>query len=106
MLSILGLFRVMQLKTEITKNSILIHFSPFFKRKFNWSDISSSEVVDYGFIGYGIRLGTKYGTVYNTGGKNGLAIVLKNGKKYCIGTQRENEMKDVIESLQKTNYND
>ena len=72
MISIVVLFRMMQLKTEINKKAILIHFSPFFKSKFEWSDIISFEFVNYGFVGYGIRFGTKYGTVYNIGGNKGL----------------------------------
>ena len=99
MLSILVLFRVMQLKTEITKRTIKIQYFPFFKTQFHWSDIKSSEVVNYGFVGYGIRIGTKYGTVYNTSGNKGLAIELKSGKKYCIGTQRDNELKAVVDQL-------
>jgi len=99
MLSILVLFRVMQLKTEITKRTIKIQYFPFFKTQFHWSDIKSSEVVNYGFVGYGIRIGTKYGTVYNISGNKGLAIELKGGKKYCIGTQRDNELKAVVDQL-------
>ena len=99
MLSLLVLFRIIQLKTEITKKSIRIHFFPFFKTQFHWSDVKSSAVVNYGFVGYGIRIGTKYGTVYNTSGNKGLAIELKNGKKYCIGTQKENELKTAVDQL-------
>lgn len=99
MLSLLVLFRIIQLKTEITINSIKVHFFPFFKTQFHWSDVKSSEVVNYGFVGYGIRIATKYGTVYNTSGNKGLAIELKNGKKYCIGTQKESELKTVVDQL-------
>ena len=49
---------------------------------------------------YGIRLGSKYGTVYNMSGDKGLAIELNNGKKFVIGTQKELELKKVVEKCQ------
>ncbi len=94
------LFKIIYLKTEITKHEITIHFSPFTKRKFAWSDIEKARVLNYGFIGgWGIRLWTKFGTAYNIKGSIGLAIELKNGKKYLIGTQKGDLMKTSIEGL-------
>ena len=55
--------------------------------------------MNYGFVGYGIRLGSKYGTVYNMKGNRGLAIELNNGKKFVIGTQKEMELKNVVEKM-------
>ncbi len=37
----------------------------------------------------GIRVWTKYGTVYNAQGKIGLSIKLKSGKQFVIGTQKK-----------------
>ena len=77
-----------------------MRFFPFVKKEFQWSEIQKSKVVNYGFVGgWGIRLFTKYGTVYNIRGNKGLAIELKNGKKYLIGTQKEEEMKKFINGL-------
>jgi hypothetical protein len=92
----------MYLKTEIDEDSIRIKFFPFANKVFHWKDIAKAEVVNYGFVGgWGIRIGTKYGTVYNIKGQQGLAIQLKNGKKRCIGTQKEAELKAVIAQLHK-----
>ncbi len=44
----------------------------------------------------GIWLFTKYGTVYNTRGNKGLALELKNGKKFLIGTQKMEELSEVV----------
>nr|WP_315263057.1 hypothetical protein [uncultured Flavobacterium sp.] len=44
--------------------------------------------MNYKFLGFGVRLFTSYGTVYNTKGDTGLAIELKCGKKILIGTQK------------------
>ena len=95
--ALIGLFLMMKLKTEIDENGIRIRFVPFTSKQVRWSDIKSIEVVEYGFVGgWGIRLGTKYGTVYNIKGKNGLAIELKNGKKFLVGTQRQAELEQVV----------
>lgn len=106
MLAVLFLFWKMVLKTEITDDYISIKFYPFVDTRFQWSDIISREIVNYGFVGYGIRIGTTYGTVYNTRGNKGLSIQLKNGKKYCIGTQREVELKSVIDQMNQNKSDD
>jgi hypothetical protein len=97
MLSFVGFFWMMELSTEINEVSIRMKFFPFINKNIKWADIKSAEVVNYGFVGgWGIRMGTKYGLVYNIRGNKGLAIELKNRKKICIGTQKENELKAVI----------
>ena len=59
-----------------------------------------AEIVNYEFVGgWGIRLWTKYGTVYNTKGDKGLAIELQNGKKFLIGTQKATELSKIIEKV-------
>ncbi len=98
--SILFLFRFMKLKTEIDKHCIRWEFVPFTKKRVLWSEVKSARTVNYGFVGgWGIRLGSKYGTVYNTRGNKGLAVELKNGKKFCIGTQREDDLEKVISKI-------
>jgi hypothetical protein len=94
--SIIAMFWFIRLITEIDKEEIRINFFPFVKKQISWKEIKSVEIVNYGFVGWGIRLWTKYGTVYNTKGNRGLAIELLNGEKYLIGTQRENEVKEMI----------
>ena len=85
--------------TEITNGGIKMRFVPFVKKEIQWSELKSAKIVDYGFVGYGIRLGSKYGTVYNMNGNKGLAIELNNGKKFVIGTQKEMELKNVVEKM-------
>lgn len=99
-LGIMGLFLTMKLTTTITKNAVTAHFFPLLNKSFRWEDIEIAEVLDYGFVGgWGIRLFTSYGTVYNVSGSKGLAITLKNGKRYVIGTQKEEEMRKVVEEV-------
>ena len=96
-LGLLALFWFMSLKTKIDKNEIQMNFFPFVKKRIKWKDIKSAKIVKYGFVGYGIRLGSEYGTVYNTKGQKGLAIELKTGKKFVIGTQKANELTKIVE---------
>ena len=97
-ISLIAMFWFMRLKTEIDQNEIRINFFPFTKKRVNWKEIKSAKIVNYGFVGgWGIRLWTKYGTVYNTKGNKGLAIELLNGKKFLIGTQKESELNKIVE---------
>ena len=100
MFSLVGLFLIMKLKTSIDKNGINMYFFPFIKKSVDWQQIKNVKVVNYGFVGgWGIRLWTKYGTVYNIRGNKGLEIVLKSGKKFIIGTQKETELSTIIEKM-------
>lgn len=94
---IIILFWYMKLETEIDPKEIRIRFTPLVKKVFKWEDVKSATVLNYKFVGYGIRLFTSYGTVYNTKGNTGLAIELKNGEKILIGTQKGNELAQIIE---------
>jgi hypothetical protein len=93
---LLLLFWVSKLVIKIDQKEIQIQFFPFTNRVVEWKDVKSAEVIKYGFVGYGIRLFTKYGTVYNTKGNKGLALELKNGKKLLVGTQKIEELTEVV----------
>ena len=98
------LFIRFKLITHIDQDKIEVRFVPFVKRTFLWEEISSTEVLDYGFVGgWGIRVATAYGTVYNIKGSKGMAIKLKNGREFLIGTQKETELKRFLEQLKKSN---
>ncbi len=90
----------MTLITEITNEGIKVRFVPFVKKEIKWNELKSAKIVTYGFVGYGIRLGSKYGTVYNMSGDKGLALELNSGKKFVIGTQKEVELKKVVEKCE------
>jgi hypothetical protein len=100
----LALFWLMRLKTKINENEINMNFFPFIKKSMLWNEIKSAKIVKYGFVGYGIRLGSDHGTVYNTKGNKGLAIVLKSGKKLLIGTQKSAELKTILEKISLKHY--
>ncbi|MEO6347595.1 MAG: hypothetical protein ABIO60_06760 [Aquaticitalea sp.] len=98
--SLIAMFFFMRLKTEIDKHEIKINFFPFVKKRVSWKEIKSAKIVNYGFVGgWGIRLWTTYGTVYNIRGNKGLAIELVNGKKFLIGTQKETELNRIVKTI-------
>ena len=93
-----SLIKFSQLKTDIDKQSIRINFAPFSKKTFAWSEIETAAVINYGFVGgWGVRIGTKYGTVYNTQGSEGLLLKFKDGKSVVIGTQRRDELERFLD---------
>ncbi|MGB1031850.1 MAG: hypothetical protein ACPGWM_04510 [Flavobacteriales bacterium] len=94
-------FFMIKLTTEVNAKHICIKFSPFgIRKEIAWTDIKKHEVVEYGFVGgWGIRLGTKYGTVYNIKGKHGLSLELDNGTKLLIGSQKSEELDYYLKSL-------
>ena len=102
--SLIAMFWFVQLKTEIDQNEIRMHFFPLVKKRVNWKEIKTAEIVNYGFVGgWGIRLWTKYGTVYNMNGNKGLAIELLNGKNFLIGTQKPEELTTILEKIDQKN---
>jgi hypothetical protein len=95
--SLIAFFFALNLETKIDQAGIKIRAFLFIKKEIKWENITKAEVLDYGFIGgWGIRFTQKYGTAYNTKGKIGLALQLKNGKKLLIGTQRGPEIEKIL----------
>lgn len=88
---------IMRLQTEYSDEGISLNFVPFAKAHYKWSEIEKADMINYGFVGgWGIRIGTQYGTVYNTQGSEGLSLTLKNGKRVVIGTQKPDAIGEVV----------
>lgn len=101
-LSLLVSFWILSLRlvTTIDHEGIRMRFRPFARKRLSWSEIEHIEVLNYGFVGgWGVRLFTQYGTVYNTRGSWGIHIIPKEGKKFLIGTQKPEELKTIISSF-------
>jgi hypothetical protein len=89
--------KMMYLETKMDQEGIQIRFFPLVRRTWRWSEMTRAEIVNYGFVGgWGIRLWTQYGTVYNIRGDEGLAFELKNGKKILVGTQKQKELQNFL----------
>jgi hypothetical protein len=100
------LFWQMKLTTLITEDGIYVRFFPFhFKEKFfPWETITSSYVRSYSplmeYGGWGIKYSFKgNGLVYNTAGNVGLQLYFKEGDPILIGTQKGEEIKQVLAAL-------
>jgi hypothetical protein len=93
-------FWINQLKTKIDHHGIHVHFFPYTKRTLAWGEVDKCQVIPYGFVGgWGMRLWTQYGTVYNVRGGKGLYVQLKNKKKFLVGTQQAEELERFITVL-------
>lgn len=92
----------MKLNTKIYKEYILIKFFPFIRnKKIYFSEIESFEIRKYNPIreygGWGYRIGIfGKGIAYNIKGNMGLQLIYKNKKKLLIGTQKPEELKQVL----------
>jgi hypothetical protein len=88
-IALLGLFYFAKLHTKIDHHGISMRFFPFITRHYPVDQITHLSVINYGFVGgWGIRLWTPHGTVYNVSGNKGLKIKLKTGKSFIIGTNQ------------------
>lgn len=99
MLVILFIFSQVKLTTQIDESGIRMKFIPFTKKQLRWEDIESVQVVKYGYVGWGIRFGSNYGTIYNTQGTEGLAVKTKKGEKFVIGSAKIEQLKKTIASI-------
>lgn len=104
---IIGFVFSIQLKTVISENGICVKFFPFLfkERLIHWNEIKTCEVRQYHPIreygGWGWRYSFKNGKAYNTKGNFGLQLVFDNDKKLLIGTQKPEELKQVLQTLNK-----
>jgi len=87
-----------KLKVLVSDKDIKIHHLLFFSKVIDFNEVVEKQIVNYNFVGYGIRKTKKYGTVYNVKGGEGVAITLINGEKYLIGSQKAEQL---LKSLSK-----
>ena len=62
----IGFFYVLQLQTRITSTGIEVRYFPLWSTRLTWEDIQQAQIIEYAFVGYGIRFSKEYGTVYNS----------------------------------------
>lgn len=94
------LFRMHLLTTKVTSQSLTVRFFPYVTKVVHWEDIERCEVIPYGFLGgWGIRLWTQYGTVYNVRSGKGLYVILKNKKQFLVGTQQPEALDACLKQL-------
>jgi hypothetical protein len=54
-------------------------------------------ILEYG--GWGIRCGFKGARAYNVSGNKGVQLILQNGKRLLIGSQKPDELVEAINSM-------
>ena len=101
MLAVLGFFAFMELRTEIDERGIRMRLRPISQESFPWDRIEKVEPITYGFVGYGLRFSPRHGTVYNIRGNKGLAIYLKDGGRFVVGTQEPERLVAALKALGK-----
>ncbi|WBX73107.1 hypothetical protein PG913_09465 [Tenacibaculum pacificus] len=97
------------LKTKINDIGISYKFIPFHftERKILWKDIDEiyirkyNPILEYGGWGLRFTFNKNKGNALNISGDIGIQIVLKNGKKLLIGTQKEDDITRVLNNYQK-----
>ena len=98
-------FLYLRLIVTVTDESIEIHFRPLTRRTIQLSDISKVDARTYKAIreygGWGIR-GLDANKAYNVSGNRGVQLVLVDGRKVMIGSQRANDLELAITLAQST----
>ena len=109
MVGITYLFFVMKLITEVHTEDLFIRFFPFSGQIIPYKNIKRCEARKYHPIreygGWGIRYSRK-GKAYNVSGNHGVQLQLMNGKAILIGSQRSDELAEVINAHLKRSHLD
>lgn len=90
------------LETEVRGDGLYVRFLPLRrKHRFGWPEIVSAGARSYRPIreygGWGIRWSTR-GKAYNVYGDRGVQLVLADGRRLLIGSQRADELAAAIAS--------
>jgi hypothetical protein len=96
-----------KMQTVITEEGIYLRYLPFdlHTRFFAWDDMKEAYIRKYSplreFGGWGVRFNFTFsgGRAYNIYGSKGLQLVFDNGKKVLIGTNRADELAEVLKKI-------
>lgn len=101
------LFRWSHMDTTVYPDRLDVRLFPFAHRVFRLSEIASAEARTYNplreYGGWGVRwavLSLGKSRAYNMSGDQGVQLVLSNGNRVLIGTQRPQELEAAIRSMQ------
>jgi hypothetical protein len=95
-----------KLETEVRSEALYVHLFPFHirYRKITPGDLNECyartyrPLIEYG--GWGIRCGFGgRGRAYNMSGNQGVQLIMNDGRKLLIGTQRPDELAGAIGSM-------
>jgi len=105
MIGLMWLFQSMKLTVEIDEGIIRYSFFPFIRsfRSLQKWDVRKVVVRKYHPIaeygGWGYRFRFRSGRALTVSGKWGLQLELANGKQLLLGTQKPDQMQEVVDRL-------
>ncbi len=105
MILVIAMHAIMTLQVTVDSSAIYYRYPPFVRkeRRLTKTDIQAMNIRKYRpiweFGGYGYRYRLGSGRALNVSGKDGLQIVLANGKRLLIGTQKPEELGRIINQL-------
>lgn len=85
------IFRSMTI--EVTDTELVWYFgSGFPQKRVSLSEVVSAEVIQTSFLnGWGIHY-TSRGWLYNVSGYRAVAVTMRNGKRFCLGTDEPEKL--------------
>lgn len=99
-------FASVRLETRISSEGIHVRFFPLHSKEktYHWEDIERAYLRSYHplneYGGWGLRISGR-GQAYNISGNKGIQIEFRSGQRLLIGTQKEKQVKQVLEDLGK-----
>lgn len=94
-----ALFSAAKMRTTVDATGINIALLMFIRRRIAFAEIKTADAVQYDplrdYGGWGLRMGPK-GKAYNMRGDRGVQLVLENGSRVLIGSQREQELEAAV----------
>jgi hypothetical protein len=98
-------FLYLRLAVTVTDQAVDIHFRPLVRRAIPIADVARAEARNYAALreygGWGIR-GRGDKRAYNVSGDRGVELILTDGRKVMIGSQRADELARAIVAAQET----
>jgi len=100
------IFLIFRLETQVKSDGIYVRFFPFHLKfkYYNWNSLVYCYVRQYKpireFGGWGIRYGMN-GKAYNISGSLGLQLEFTDGKRLLIGTNKFEELNNILNSIDK-----
>jgi len=94
---ILGGWLFHSLTIEVADGELRWRFgSGFVRKRVPLREIASAQVVRTNFIeGWGIHH-SRYGWLYNVSGYDAVAIALRDGKRFCLGTDEPEKLAEIL----------
>jgi hypothetical protein len=93
---------VAALVMEVHGDRLRAGLAPFRRRGIALRDIATAEAVTYrplaDFGGWGVRWAGRRGVAYNASGNRGVQLVLADGRKVLVGSQRPEELAAALRS--------